>query len=372
VATDRLEEARVRLEGLLDEGLGRTFGELGLVGSTASRFRGGEVTLRYLAGDARFEERLRARVDEALADLGGIGAKLVPLEPEELDALAAQVVPPALIEAHASRTPLVARSDARTRAIGISSGKGGVGKSSVTANLAVALAAKGLRVGLLDADVYGFSIPRLLGVEEMPRVLGELIVPPVAFGVQVVSLGFFVEEDTPVIWRGPMLHKAIEQFLVDVLWWDLDYLLIDMPPGTGDVALSLQQFLPRSEILVVTTPQPAAHRVAQRSALAARKLNLPVRGVIENMSEFVAPSGERYPLFGSGGGEALAEQLGVGLLGRVPLTMALREGGDTGVPVLAGHPEDPAAVALEALADAVVGLGPTRRYRSDLRIQAKH
>lgn len=371
MASERLEEARLRLSSLQEEGFGRSFGELGLVGPVSERFRGGEITLRYVAGDDHFEERLRARVDEALGGLSGVGVKLVPLGPEEVEGLAGRVLSPERAELHAQRAPFVARPDAPTRVIGISSGKGGVGKSSVTANLAVALAARGLRVGLLDADVYGFSIPRLLGVEEVPRVLGEFIVPPVAFGVQVVSLGFFVEEDTPVIWRGPMLHKAIEQFLVDVLWWDLDYLLVDMPPGTGDVALSLQQFLPRSEILVVTTPQPAARRVAQRSALAARKLNLPVRGVIENMSEFVTPAGERYPIFGTGGGEALAAQLGVALLGRVPLTMALREGGDAGAPVVASAPDDPASRQLEALADAVVGLGPTRRYRSDLRIRTK-
>jgi ATP-binding protein involved in chromosome partitioning len=255
-----------------------------------------------------------------------------------------------------------------TRVIGITSGKGGVGKSSITVNLAVTLAGLGHRVGLLDADVYGFSVPAMVGLGGQPSVGNGRIVPPEAFGVRVISVGFFVAEDQPVMWRGPMLHKALEQFLVDVEGGDLDYLLVDMPPGTGDVALSMSQYLPASEVYVVTTPQPAARRVAQRTAYMARKIHLPLRGVIENMSWFEAPDGSRYELFGQGGGEALADELGVPLLGKVPLVPALRQGGDDGVPVSVGDPTSPAALAFKELADTVVGLGRARVFRSELRI----
>jgi ATP-binding protein involved in chromosome partitioning len=257
----------------------------------------------------------------------------------------------------------------RTRVIGISSGKGGVGKSSVTVNLAVALAARGHEVGLLDADVYGFSVPKMLGVTAGPVAIDELLVPPVVHGVRCLSMGFFVPDEQPVIWRGPMLHKALEQFLVDAYWGEPDYLLIDMPPGTGDVALSLGQYLPRTEVLVVTTPQPAAQRVAQRSAYAAKQLSLPVRGVIENMSWFTGDDGVRYELFGAGGGEALAHALEVPLLGRIPLVPAVRRGADDGVPVRISDPNGEAALAFEALADRVEALGPARIYRRELTLR---
>jgi ATP-binding protein involved in chromosome partitioning len=257
----------------------------------------------------------------------------------------------------------------RTRVIGISSGKGGVGKSSVTVNLAVALAARGLEVGLLDADVYGFSVPKMLGVTRGPVAIDELLVPPVVHDVRCLSMGFFVPDEQPVIWRGPMLHKALEQFLVDAYWGEPDYLLIDMPPGTGDVALSLGQYLPRTEVLVVTTPQPAAERVAQRSAYAAKQLNLPVRGVIENMSWFTGDDGVRYELFGAGGGDTLAQALDVPLLGRIPLVPAVRRGADDGVPVRVSDPTGEAALAFEALADRVEAIGPARIYRRELTLR---
>ncbi len=257
----------------------------------------------------------------------------------------------------------------RTRVIGVSSGKGGVGKSSVTVNLALALAARGLEVGLLDADVYGFSVPKMIGVDHPPTQLDSLLVPPVVHGVRCLSIGFFVEDDQPVVWRGPMLHKALEQFLVDAYWGEPDYLLIDMPPGTGDVALSLGQYLPRAEILVVTTPQPAAQRVAQRSAIAARSLKLAVRGVIENLSWFTGDDGTRYELFGAGGGQALAADLGVPLLGQIPLVPAVREGGDIGVPVRISDPDGEASRAFDALADAIVDMGAARRYRRELQVR---
>jgi ATP-binding protein involved in chromosome partitioning len=257
----------------------------------------------------------------------------------------------------------------KTRILGISSGKGGVGKSSVTVNLAVALARMGFDVGILDADVYGFSVPKMLGVTNDPLIIGDLVVPPTANGVRCLSMGYFVPDDTPVIWRGPMLHKALEQFLVDAYWGEPDYLLIDMPPGTGDVTLSLGQYLTKTEVYVVTTPQPAAERVAQRSAYAARKLKLAVRGVIENMSWFVGDDGKRYELFGAGGGRQLADELGVPLLSQVPLVASLRQGGDEGVPVMVAEPDSEVAGVFDQLASAIIELGPARVYRKELTVR---
>ncbi len=221
----------------------------------------------------------------------------------------------------------------RTRgSSGCHPGKGGVGKSTVTVNLAIALAQAGHSVGLLDADVYGFSVPKMLGTDHDPIILGDVVLPTAAHGVRCLSMGYFVPDDQPVIWRGPMLHKAIQQFLTDAYWGQPDFVLVDMPPGTGDVALTLAQVMPRAEVIVVTTPQPAAQRVAQRSAFAARRLKLSVRGVVENMSWFTGDDGTRYELFGAGGGSTLAADLGVPLLGKVPLVNAVRQGGDDGLP----------------------------------------
>jgi ATP-binding protein involved in chromosome partitioning len=270
--------------------------------------------------------------------------------------------------AQGGREIALAAPDAKTRVLGISSGKGGVGKSSITVNTAIALARKGHQVAVLDADVYGFSIPKMLGIDQEPVVIDDMIVPPVAHGVSVISIGFFVGEDQPVIWRGPMLHKTLEQFLSDVYWGEPDFLLVDMPPGTGDIAISMAQYLPKAETYVVTTPQAAAQRVAQRTALMARKLNLPVSGVIENMSWFTGDDGKRYELFGSGGGEELARQLEVPLVGQVPLVPALRQGGDEGVPVTVADPDGEAAQAFEVIADHIVANGPKRVYRSELTI----
>jgi ATP-binding protein involved in chromosome partitioning len=256
-----------------------------------------------------------------------------------------------------------------TRVIGVTSGKGGVGKSSVTVNLAISLANAGYEVGILDADVYGFSVPAMLGVDADPSVRNDKMVPPVAYGVRCMSIGFFVDEDQPVMWRGPMLHKALEQFLVDVDWGDPDYLLVDMPPGTGDVALSMSQYLPTSEVYVVTTPQAAARRVAQRTAYMARKINLPLRGVIENMSWFTADDGKRYELFGSGGGEQLAAELGVPLLGKVPLENRLREGGDIGRPVTVADREGEASRAFASIAAGIAARGRARIFRQELTIR---
>jgi ATP-binding protein involved in chromosome partitioning len=243
----------------------------------------------------------------------------------------------------------------------IGSGKGGVGKSSVTANLAAALSANGKQVGVLDADVWGYSQPRMLGVAaERPRVNEHRkLVPISAFdGIKVMSIGFFVEQDAAVVWRGPMLHKALQQFLEDVEWGALDYLLIDLPPGTGDVSMTLAQLLPQAKFLLVTTPQPVAQKVAARSAEMATKLKLEIAGVIENMSGFVTPSGERFQIFGEGGGQLLAEELEVPLLAKIPLTMALREQSDSGLPLVFSDPDDPAAQALSQGARGLIALSP--------------
>ncbi len=243
----------------------------------------------------------------------------------------------------------------------IGSGKGGVGKSSVTANLAAALAGDGKKVGVLDADVWGYSQPRMLGVgAERPKVNEERKLIPIAAheGISVMSIGFFVEQDAAVVWRGPMLHKALQQFLEDVAWGELDYLLIDLPPGTGDVSMTLAQLLPQAKFVIVTTPQPVAQKVAARSAEMATKLKLEIAGVIENMSGFVTPGGERFQIFGEGGGQLLAEQLDVPLLAKVPLTMPLREQSDSGLPLVMANPDDPAAQALRHGARGLIALSP--------------
>jgi ATP-binding protein involved in chromosome partitioning len=257
----------------------------------------------------------------------------------------------------------------KTRPILISSGKGGVGKSSVTVNLAVALASQGYSVGVVDADIYGYSIPRMLGTDRDPVVIDDMLVPPEANGVRCISIGYFVPEGQAVIWRGPMLHKALEQFLADVFWDDPDFLLIDMPPGTGDIALSLSQYLPRGEVYVVTTPQPAAQKVARLSAAMAQKVNLPVKGIIENMSWFTGDDGKRYEIFGAGGGQELADELGVPLLGQLPLVQELREGGDDGRPITVTHPDSEVAQAFQAIATRIATeMKPKKIFSSALKV----
>ena len=267
------------------------------------------------------------------------------------------------------RTIPFADPSSRTRVLLIASGKGGVGKSSVTTNLAVSLAARGRSVAVIDADVWGFSIPRMLGVRRPPVVLDGMLVPPESYGVRCISMGFFAEEDQPVIWRGPMLHKALEQFLTDVYWDDPDFLLVDLPPGTGDISISLAQFLPNAEVYIVTTPQPAAQKVAQRAAFMSQKVNLSVKGVIENMSWFTGDDGKRYELFGDGGGNELAQRLEIPLLGQVPLVPQLRAGGDEGRPIAAVDAQSEAGRAFAAIAERVdMELAPTRRFHPELKL----
>ncbi len=254
-----------------------------------------------------------------------------------------------------------AKPGSLTRVYAVASGKGGVGKSTVTVNLAASLAEQGLRVGVLDADVYGFSIPRMLGVAGLPTQVDDMIMPPTSHGVKVISIGMFVPGNQPVVWRGPMLHRALQQFLGDVFWGDLDVLLLDLPPGTGDIAISVAQLVPTAEILVVTTPQTAAAEVAERAGAIALQTHQRIVGVIENMSWLDLPDGSRHELFGSGGGAAVAESLTravgaqVPLLGQIPLDTRLREGGDVGTPVVLSDPDSTAAVALRGIARGLAG-----------------
>ncbi len=254
-----------------------------------------------------------------------------------------------------------ARPGSRTNVYAVASGKGGVGKSTVTVNLAAALAAKGLAVGVLDADIYGFSIPRMLGVTGRPTRIGEMILPPLAHGVKVISVGMFVDGNVPVVWRGPMLHRALQQFLSDVFWGDLDVLLLDLPPGTGDIAISTAQLIPTAEILVVTTPQMAASEVAERAGAIITQTRQRIAGVVENMSARTLPDGSLLELFGSGGGEAVAASLSrltgttVPLLGQIPLEVELRTAGDAGVPLVLAAGSSPATEALRGIADVLAG-----------------
>ena len=256
-------------------------------------------------------------------------------------------------------------ADSLTRVIAVTSGKGGVGKSTVSANLAIAMSRRGLRVGLLDADVFGFSIPSLMGIPDAkPTKVGEMILAPIAHDVSVISIGMFVDPHTPVSWRGPMLHRTVKQFLADVHFGDIDVLVCDLPPGTGDVAISLGQMVPHADVLVVTTPQSAASDVAERSGLVARQLGQRVIGVVENMSDWTDSDGAVHTAFGSGGGDDVASRLGVPLLGTVPFTPTTVVAGDAGVPVIVSDDGGPTARALNALADAVIATATPRGSRS--------
>jgi ATP-binding protein involved in chromosome partitioning len=303
------------------------------------------VTIALTVAGCPLRHSFEQQVDDALLPLEGVESVELAFDvmsPEEKTALVTR------LRGGVERRGI--SLDPATRVIAIASGKGGVGKSSLTANLAAAFDAVGDRVGILDADVYGHSIPHMLGVHQRPVVVDKMIVPPVRGDLKLMSIGFFLDDNAPVMWRGPMLHRALEQFLSDVHWGELDTLLVDMPPGTGDVAISLGQLLPRAEVLVVTTPQPAAQQVAVRAADMAQKTGMRLLGVAENMSYLVGTGQE---VFGSGGGQALAEALGVPLLGSVPLDPALREAADAGEMLVERDPEAEASRAIRALADRV-------------------
>ena len=378
VPDERLTEA---VNAVVDPGLFRTLGDLGTVRSVRGRRRSTEVVVAVPAAGHPAPRELTDEIATAVLSAGGAGpeVELIAMSEAEEAELRARLreaagrragpTPGTAQRAPHSRVTPFSDKASRTRVIAVASGKGGVGKSTVTVNLAIALALQGASVAILDADVYGFSIPSMLGIDRPPTLVGDLLVPPVAYGVRCISMGFFVDEDQAVMWRGPMLHKALEQFLVDVHWGKPDFLLLDLPPGTGDVSMSIAQFLPRAEVLVVTTPQAAAERVAQRAAVMARQLRLPVRGVVENQSWFTGDDGKRYELFGHGGGALLAESLGVALLAQIPFLPSLREGGDVGVPISASDPGSEAGQAFAALAERVVALGPGRVYRSELSVR---
>jgi ATP-binding protein involved in chromosome partitioning len=260
----------------------------------------------------------------------------------------------------------------RTRVIAVASGKGGVGKSSLTVNLAVALAQQGHEVGIVDADIYGFSIPGMIGIDQRPVTMDGMILPPVAHDVKTMSIGYFLEEEGAVMWRGPMLHRALEQFMQDVHWGDIDYLLVDMPPGTGDIAISLGQLLPTAEAIIITTPNAAAQRVAERAAAVAHRMKMTITGVVENMSFRICPCcGERDEVFGAGGGASLAAKIEAPLLARIPLEPAVRAGGDEGRPIVATDPESPAAIAITELARNLTRSGsadPVQRMTKRLTV----
>ncbi len=355
-------EAQVReaLRGVLDPEIGRPIEDLGMLEAIEVADDLVRVHVLLTIAGCPLQERITGDVRAALAPLGveRVEVRMKPMSEEQRAALVAKLRGQGPTAPPQQRTFF---TDGSTSVIAIASGKGGVGKSSVTVNLACALAAEGQRVGVLDADVWGFSIPRMLGVSGQPVGFNGMILPLESHGVKVISIGFFVPEDTPVIWRGPMLHKAIEQFLGDVYWGDLDFLLIDLPPGTGDVSISLASFLPGASMLVVTTPQEAARRVAERAGRMAERTNLRPIGVIENMSAFVCPHcGEATRIFGEGGGREAAETLGVPLLAEIPLVVELREGGDRGVPIVVSDPDGAAGVAFREAARKVARAARTR------------
>jgi ATP-binding protein involved in chromosome partitioning len=373
---------RTALSGVEDPQLHKSIVELGMVRRLSIRRRRVEVVVAKLLEESP-GERLEAAVRDALLAVPGVEdvrVELDVLDDEERSEIRRRLhgdpgatAGQAPAHGHAEgRAVSFADPSSRTRVLLVASGKGGVGKSSVTVNLAIALARRGKRVAVVDADVWGFSIPAMLHLDEPPSVLDNaMILPPEAHGVTVASIGFFVREDQPVVWRGPMLHKALEQFLTDFYWGEPDFLVVDLPPGTGDISLSLAGFLPRAEAYVVTTPQPAAQRVAQRAGLMFQspQVKIPVHGVIENMSWFTGDDGTRYELFGAGGGQGLAERLGAPLIGQVPLVPALREGGDVGLPIIVSDPEGEAALAFTEIARRIdEELAPTRRRHRDLKI----
>jgi ATP-binding protein involved in chromosome partitioning len=349
------EEIRRALEVVIDPELRRSIVELDMVRSIDVSANGVvDVTVSLTTPGCPIKDHFQSAVAEAVSALEGVTHVNVyfdVLSDSQKAALQQKLGRGSLPEGALAQVANV---------LCIGSGKGGVGKSTLTANLAAALTAEGRRVGVLDADVWGYSIPRMygLGATRPPVSAERKIIPLEAHGVKVMSIGFFVEEDAAVVWRGPMLHKALTQFLQDVEWGALDYLLVDLPPGTGDVSMTLAQLLPQAQFVIVTTPQATAQRVARRAAQMAHKVDLEIGGVIENMSSFTTPSGERFTIFGEGGGQELADELDVPLLGRVPLTMPLREQADGGVPLVVEDPDDPASQAIRQVARGLIAMAP--------------
>jgi len=359
-----LSDAAVReaLASVREPDTGLPITELGMVRAVVVRRRRVQVALALPLANHPLAPYLREKVSDTVRSLGvgQVDVDVITMSDDDRRTLRVTLQGP---------QEQTGQPFSRSRVVAVSSGKGGVGKSSLSVNLAVMLARRGRRVALIDADVYGFSIPRMIGLTRRPVIVDELLIPPRAHDVSVISVALFAsDEQTPIIWRGPMLHKALQQFVTDVYWGSPDVVIIDMPPGTGDVALTMAQILPLSEVVVVTTPQPAAQKVAQRAAYMARKVNLAVSGVIENMSWFTANDGERYELFGAGGGDMLAQQLEVPLLGQVPLIPALREGSDTGQPIVVTEPDGEAARAIGDVADKLLAATVRRRSLPLLRV----
>ena len=349
------EQITEKLTAVIDPELRRNIVELGMVRSIEIKPEGQvDVTVSLTTPGcpirSHFQDAVASQVS-SLEGVTGVGVGFDVLSDKEKGDLQQML--------GRNKLPQGALAQVRN-VICISSGKGGVGKSTMTANLAAALQAEGHKAGALDCDVYGYSIPRMLGVDEKPDVNGErkIIPPESASGVKTMSIGYFVEGNSAVVWRGPMLHKAIQQFLEDVAWEELDYLLLDLPPGTGDVAMTLAQLLPQAKIAIVTTPQPAAQSVARRSAEMADKVDLEVMGVIENMSGFTTPTGETFSIFGEGGGKLLADELGVPLLGTIPLSEELREHADEGRPLVIEEPDSPAGKAIIDTARRIIASTP--------------
>ena len=347
------------LSKVIDPELRIPLTELDMVGKVSLQDGTAEVEIKLTITGCPAARRIEQETHDAVAEVPGVAKVIVTLTvmtPEEREALKAK-----LRGGKPMRHNPFDR-DTLTNIYLIGSGKGGVGKSTLTANLAVALASQGKAVGLIDADIFGFSIPGQLGITEKPTRVDELILPPVAFGVKVISIGMFVDDNKPVAWRGPMLHRAIEQFLSDVYWGDLDVLLVDLPPGTGDVAISLGQLLPTAKTIVVTTPQLSASEVAERSGAVGIQTGQAVFGVIENMS-YLEQDGKKVELFGRGGGELVAKSLSklsgaeVDLIGQVPISVALREGSDTGKPLCAGESNDSAAIEIHKIASLIAKQG---------------
>jgi len=349
------EQITEKLRAVIDPELRRSIVELGMVRSIEIKDGGRvDVVVSLTTPGCPIRSHFQQAVAQQVGSLSGVSAVEVGfdvLSDDEKGQLQQTLGRGKLPEGALAQVKNV---------ICIASGKGGVGKSTMTANLAAALQAEGHSAGALDCDVYGYSIPRMLGVNHKPEVSPERKILPLTApsGVKVMSIGFFVEENAAVVWRGPMLHKAIQQFLEDVAWDELEYLLLDLPPGTGDVSMTLAQLLPQAKFVIVTTPQPAAQSVASRAAEMARKVDLEVLGVIENMSGFTAPSGERFTIFGEGGGQQLADQLDVPLLGKVPLAEDLREHADSGEPLVISEPNAPASQAIRDAARGIIASTP--------------